>query len=114
MSDEQRAVSVAGDALPTFEKTLLVVLCEALLEKPLLSLAKRMGALGYTVHDVRGGGSWGTRDAMWEADRSIEVKFICASAVAKTIANAIVANYGEDYALSLYLSPVEVLRGHKY
>ena len=114
MSDEQRAVSVSGDALPTFEKTLLVVLCEALLEKPLLSLAKRMGALGYTVHDVRGGGSWGTRDAMWEADRSIEVKFICASAVAKTIANAIVANYGEDYALSLYLSPVEVLRGHKY
>jgi nitrogen regulatory protein P-II 2 len=114
MSDEQRTVSVAGDALPTFEKTLLVVLCEALLEKPLLSLAKRMGALGYTVHDVRGGGSWGTRDAMWEADRSIEVKFICASAVAKTIANAIVANYGEDYALSLYLSPVEVLRGHKY
>jgi hypothetical protein len=114
MSDEQRAVSVVSDALPTFEKTLLVVLCEALLEKPLLSLAKRMGALGYTVHDVRGGGSWGTRDAMWEADRSIEVKFICAPAVAKTIANAIVANYGEDYALSLYLSPVEVLRGHKY
>lgn len=98
----------------TFEKTLLVVLCEAMLEKPLLKLAKQMGALGFTVHDVRGGGSWGTRDAMWEADRSIEVKFICAPTVARTLANAVVANFGEDYALSLYLSPVEVLRGHKY
>ena len=112
MSQTTNGVTPTGVA--TFEKTLLVVLGEAMLEKPLLKLAKRMGAMGYTVHDVRGGGSWGTRDAMWEADRSIEVKFICAPTVARSMADAIVANFGDDFALSLYLSPVEVLRGNKY
>ena len=110
----QSLESVVTASASTFEKTLLVVLGEASLEKPLLKLAKLMGALGYTVHDVRGGGSWGTRDALWEADRSIELKFICAPDVAHSMANAIIANYAEHYALSLYLSPVEVLRGHKF
>lgn len=77
-------------------------------------VARRLGAAGYTIADVRGGGRGGTREGAWEADRSIEMKLICDAKVAELLAAHVLERYGEHYAVTLYLDDVSVLRPEKF
>lgn len=95
-------------------KKLLVIVTEASLEKALLQDIRRLGAQGYTVHDVRGAGAAGTREGTWEADRTIEVKVICDAEVADRIGQAVLQAYGDHYGLSMFFADVTVLRAGKY
>lgn len=98
----------------THSRTLLVVICEAALERVLVEDVFRFGAHGYTIADVRGGGRGGTREGAWEADRSIEVKVICDADVAERLAAHLLATYGEHYSVTIYLDEVRVLRPEKF
>jgi len=100
--------------MQTHSRKLLVVICEAALERMLVDDARRLGAAGYTIADVRGSGRGGTREGAWEADRSIEMKVVCETAVAERFAAHVLATYGEHYAVTLYLSDVSVLRPEKF
>lgn len=51
-------------------RKLLLIIAEAALEKNLIADAKRFGAHGYTVSDVRGASQEGERDGEWEFSRS--------------------------------------------
>lgn len=95
-------------------RKMLVIITEALLEKRLVADSLRLGAQGYTVHDVRGGSRLGTREALWEADRSIEVKVICTADVADDIARHVMTQYAPHHSLTVFFSDVEVLRPGKY
>lgn len=95
-------------------KTLLVIIAEAVLEKRLVADSQRLGAHGYTVHDVRGGSRSMVREALWEADRSIEMKVIAPPEVAEAIARHVLASYAPHHSMSLYLTGVEVLRPDKF
>jgi nitrogen regulatory protein P-II 2 len=95
-------------------KKLLVVITEAVLETRIVADARRLGALGYTVSDVRGGGTEETREGRWEADRSIEMKVICDEATADAIAAHCLQTYGPSYRLTLFFGDVQVLRPHKF
>jgi nitrogen regulatory protein P-II 2 len=95
-------------------KKLLVVIAEAALERPIAEEARRLGAHGYTVYDVRGAGGSGAREGAWEADRTVEMKIVCDADVADKIAQTLLETYGENYALSLFFSDVAVLRANKY
>ena len=95
-------------------RTLLVLITESALEKRLIADSQRLGAQGYTVHDVRGGSRLSTREALWEADRSIEVKLICTPEVANAIAQHVMTAYAPYYSLTLYFAGVDVLRPEKY
>lgn len=95
-------------------KKLLVIIAESSLERPLVADIKRLGANGYTVIDVRGGGARGDRSADWDADRSIQMEVICDDAVAEKIATHIHANYFENYAVTVCLTDVGVLRPEKF
>ncbi len=97
-----------------FPKKLLVIMAEAALEKTLVQDVKRLGAQGYTVYDVRGAGAAGEREGAWEADRTIEMKVICDAEVADRIAQFVLASYGADYGLSMFLADVSVLRPGKF
>ncbi|MCS6947362.1 MAG: hypothetical protein NZM12_07075 [Steroidobacteraceae bacterium] len=97
-----------------FAKKLLVVITEATLEQPIAKLALESGAHGYTVHDVHGAGSAGTREGSWEADRNIELKIICDPGVADRIAEQVFARYAGNFALTLFFADVQVLRPQKY
>lgn len=97
-----------------YPKKLLVIMAEAALERALVQDVKRMGAHGYTIYDVRGAGAGGEREGDWEADRTIEMKVICDTAVAERIAEFLLASYGADYGLSMFLADVTVLRPGKY
>lgn len=95
-------------------RTLLVIIAEAALEKRLIADSQRLGAQGYTVHDVRGGSRLSTREALWEADRSIEMKVICSQAVADNLAKHVIAAYGANYSLTVFFADVSVIRAEKF
>jgi nitrogen regulatory protein P-II 2 len=96
------------------DRRLLTIITEAAIERPLVADCRRLGAQGYTVLDVRGGGLRGEREGAWEADRSIELQVICSAEVAERIAEHVLAQYVSHYAVSLYLSDVQVFRAQKY
>jgi nitrogen regulatory protein P-II 2 len=95
-------------------KKLLVIIAEAALEKRLIQDAKRMGAQGYTVYDVRGGSQDATHEGAWEADRMIEMKIICDAPIASAIAEHALAQYAPHHGLSLFFTDVAVLRPAKF
>jgi nitrogen regulatory protein P-II 2 len=98
----------------THAKKLLVIIGEAALEKRLIGDARRLGAHGYTISEVRGGGERGDREARWEADRSIEMKVICDEAVAAQLASHVLASYAPNYAVTLFTADVGVFRPRKF
>lgn len=95
-------------------RKLLVIIAEAALEKQLVSAARRFGAQGHTIADVRGGGAHGERAARWDADRLIEMKVICEAAVAEALAQHLLASYAPHYALTLFVTDVGVFRPEKF
>lgn len=95
-------------------RKLLVIIAEAALEKRLVNDVRQAGAHGYTVHDVRGGSGYATREGSWEADRTIELKVICEDAVADAIARHVLATYALHYGLTLFFADVAVLRPEKF
>ncbi|MCD8504371.1 MAG: transcriptional regulator [Burkholderiaceae bacterium] len=96
------------------KRTLLVVIAEANLERMLVQDIKRLGAAGYTVTDVRGGGHSGVREGTWEADRTIRMEVVCEALVADKIAASLLEQYGKHYGLTIYFSEVSVLRPNKF
>jgi nitrogen regulatory protein P-II 2 len=95
-------------------KKLLVLITEGALEKRLIQDLKRLGAQGYTVHDVRGGSAHATHEGQWEADRMVEFKIICDAPVADAIAEHTLAQYAPHYGVSLFFADVAVLRPQKF
>ncbi len=95
-------------------KKLLMIIAEAALERQLVADVKRLGANGYTVIDVRGGGARGDRGADWDADRSIQMEVICDDAVATRIAEHVYSSYFENYAVTVCVTDVGVLRQEKF
>ena len=99
---------------PTHARKLVLIIAEAAIEKALADDVRRLGALGYTVHDVRGGGRRGERHGDWDADRSIEMKVIASAPVAQAIADHVLATYARHYAVTLFVAEGTVLRPEKF
>jgi nitrogen regulatory protein P-II 2 len=100
--------------MQTHSRKLLVVICEAAMEKMIIEDALMQGAVGYTISDVRGSGRGGTRESTWAEDRSIEMKVICEADVAERLAAHLLSTYSEHYSITMYLDNVEVLRPEKF
>ena len=95
-------------------RKLLTVIAEAALERKLIAQAQQLGISGYTISEVRGGGSHGIRTGEWEGERSIEFKVLCDADAAANLAGAIMERYSTHFALVLYLADVGVLRSGKF
>ncbi len=95
-------------------KKLLTIITEAAIEKLLTADAKRLGAQGYTVLDVRGGSAHATHEGQWEADRMVEMKIICSETVADSIATHVMQRYAPHYGVSMFFSDVAVIRPEKF
>lgn len=95
-------------------KTLLVMVCEAVLEPQLIADCERLGAHGYTVMDVRGGGRRGPRAATWDADRSIRMEVICDAVTAQAIVDHVQASYFANFAMMVFTADIGVLRPEKF
>jgi nitrogen regulatory protein PII len=95
-------------------RTLLTVICEAALEKKLVTDLEQLGAPGWTISDARGRGGRGVRSAGWDTDGNIRVEVICSREVAERIAEHLQARYYEHFAMVCYLAEVAVLRPEKF
>jgi len=95
-------------------RTLLTVICEAALEKKLVSDLESLGAPGWTISDARGRGGRGVRSAGWDTEGNIRVEIICARDLAERIAEHLQARYYANFAMVCYLAQVEVLRPEKF
>jgi hypothetical protein len=98
----------------THLKTLLVIVAEGALEKPLVRDARQRGVRSWTVSEVHGGAREGVRDGYWEADRTVELKLVCDPDVAQALAEHVMKAYAPHYSVSLYFSDVRVIRADRY
>jgi hypothetical protein len=98
----------------THVKTLLVIVAEGALEKPLVRDARQRGVRSWTVSEVHGGAREGVRDGYWEADRTVELKLVCDPDVAQALADHVMTAYAPHYSVSLYFSDVRVIRADRY
>jgi hypothetical protein len=100
--------------MTTHPRKLVVIITEGALEHMLSRELISLGAHGYTIMDVRGRGSRGARESAWEADRNIRVEVICDEAVAQRIATAMQEKYYDNYAMTLFVADIGVLRPQKF
>ncbi|URI06287.1 transcriptional regulator [Aquincola tertiaricarbonis] len=100
--------------LHTHPRTLLVIVAEAALEKPLVRDARARGVQGWTVSEVHGRFFEGEREGAWEADRTIELKLLCDRATAEALASEVLARYAPHYSVAMYFTPAEVLRPERF
>lgn len=101
-------------SLAKHDRQLLVIIAEAAIEKRLVKDALRLGAHGYNVTDVRGGGASGTREGAWEADRTIRMEVVCETAVADQIAAHVLTTYATNFGVTMFFADVQVLRPQKF
>ena len=104
----------AGAEVEKHARRLLVIVTEGVLERPVVADARRLGAQGYTVYEVRGGGVHGDHGGEWDVDRSIEIQLICTAEVAERIAEHVLAQYARHYRVAVWLSDVQVFRADKF
>ena len=100
--------------MQTHARKLVVIITESPLESLLVKDVLALGAHGYTVSDVRGGGRHGTREGSWEADRNIRMEVICDAPLAESIAAHVMQRYARNYATTVFLADIGVLRPEKF
>lgn len=105
-------------SMTTHRRCQLTIIAEYLLEEKLIALVGRLGAHGYTVHEVRGGSfaddGERRREGAGETDRTIEMKVICERATAETVAQKVLDEFAPHFSVRLLLSEVEVFRPGMY
>lgn len=93
---------------------LVTIVTEAVIERELVQELNRLGISGYTITDARGKGHRGVRDTGWEHGANIRLEIVCEGRLAKAIADCLKERYYENYAMTLFISDVEVLRPEKF
>jgi nitrogen regulatory protein P-II 2 len=91
----------------------VTVISEDVLEKRIVKALMELGAKGYTVDTVRGGGEAGLRDNAWEGE-NVRIVTVVAPEVAYRMAEHLVKEFFTTYHGIVYLSDVEVVRGERF
>jgi nitrogen regulatory protein P-II 2 len=94
-------------------KKLLTVVAEASLESRLVSLVHQAGAKGHTVSPAHGEGPRGQRFGDMSGG-NIRLETVITPEVAEVIIEGLEKDYFPFYAVSCWLSDVEVLRDDRY
>jgi hypothetical protein len=94
-------------------RKLLTVVAEASLESRLVTLVHQAGAKGHTVSPAHGEGPRGQRFGDMSGG-NIRLETVVPSEVADTIIESLEKDYFPHYAVSCWLSDVEVFRDERY
>lgn len=103
----------------TYKATKIVIITEKIIQEGVTRIIEAAGASGYTIVAAGGKGSRGVRSsgrpAVVDAFANIKIEVITASRDTGTrIADAVAAEYFENYSGITYLEEVEILRPHKF
>jgi nitrogen regulatory protein PII len=97
-----------------YTRRMVTIVTEATLERALIAELETLGARGFTITDVRGKGSRGTRKSDWAQEGNIRVEVICDPALAESLAELVQARFYDHYAMILFMQDVSVLRPGKF
>jgi len=92
----------------------VTIICESILEVPVLTLIRETGAHGYTAHPVRGGGHQGERCADTTETSNVQIDVILKPAAAEALLQRLHSEFFPAYAMVAYESDVRVLRPEKF
>lgn len=95
------------------KRKLLTVVCEAALEARLIRDVIALGAKGYTVTDAHGAGPRNQRNGDLEGG-NVRVEVVADEATVLGILEELEKDYFPHYAVSAWVSDVEVLRQERY
>jgi nitrogen regulatory protein P-II 2 len=95
------------------ELKLVTIVTEGLLKDKIIELLHAQGATGFTIIRAEGRGSRGVQASDWEGPN---FKFECVASpeVANKIVDAVSKKFLEHYAVIVWISTVNVLRGGKF
>jgi hypothetical protein len=97
-----------------FNRRLLTIVTEAVLERELVAEFDALGVRGYTITDARGRGGRGTRKSDWAQEGNVRIEIVCEPAVAERVAARLRERYYDHYAMILFMHDVSVLRPDKF
>jgi hypothetical protein len=95
------------------KRKLLTVVCEGALESRLIKDLLSLGAKGYTVTDAHGTGPRNQRNADLEGG-NIRLEVVTDEATLSKIFGRLQSDYFPNYAVSVWIAEVEVLRQDRY
>lgn len=95
-------------------RKMLTIITEAALETTLVRDIEKLGAHGYTISDARGKGRRGVRSAGWGPSSNIRIEILCSEERASAIASHCRDHYYDDYAMTIFILDVGVLRPEKF
>ncbi|MEI7684996.1 MAG: transcriptional regulator [Planctomycetota bacterium] len=91
----------------------ITIVAETVLAERLTEEIKRLGARGYTLIEACGEGSRHLR-AGEIPGQNIRIEAVVSNAVAESIMDHIAHEYFDHYAVIVYVTDVQVVRGDKY
>jgi len=97
-----------------FQRRLLTIVTEAVLERELLAEFDALGVRGYTITDARGKGGRGRRQSDWAQEGNIRVEVVCDGPLAERVAARLRERFYDHYAMILFMQDVAVLRPGKF
>lgn len=95
------------------QRKLLTVVCEAGLESRMIKDLLSLGAKGYTVTDAHGTGPRNQRTGDLEGG-NIRVEVVTDEVTLEKIIERLKADYFPNYAVSVWVADVQVLRQERY
>lgn len=95
------------------KKKLLTVVCEAALESRLIKDVLELGAKGYTITPAHGTGPRNQRNGDLEGG-NIKLEVVASPEIASRVFEVLDHSYFAHYAVSAWISDVEVLREKRY
>ena len=95
------------------QRKLLTIVAEASLEKRLIKLLTDNGCQGYTVLTGHGSGPKNQRVADLEGGNVI-IETVLKDEILDPILHALEQDYFKNYACTVWISQVEVIRGERY
>lgn len=95
------------------QRKLLTVVCEAGLESRMIKDLLSLGAKGYTVTDAHGTGPRNQRTGDLEGG-NIRVEVVTDEVTLEKIIERLQADYFPNYAVSVWVADVQVLRQERY
>ena len=97
----------------TVRLKLVTIVSEGLLKEKMGDLLQKHGATGFTMVRAEGRGSRGVGATDWEGP-NYRFEVITSKKIADQILNAVQEKFLEHYAVIVWLSDVDVLRGDKF
>ena len=95
------------------QRKLLTVVCEGALESRLIKELLALGAKGYTVTDAHGTGPRNQRNGDLEGG-NIRLEVVTDRVTLEKIIQRLQADYFPNYAVSVWVADVEVIRRDRY